>query len=58
MPERAQWKKELIGVRKGESNRYILLYKVSNRPPALAVYVRSATGNMGLYETRRGASNV
>jgi hypothetical protein len=32
------------------SKRYLLLRKVSNWPPGLVVYVRSAIGHMGLYE--------
>jgi hypothetical protein len=56
--EGAQWKKELIGVRKREANRYILLWKVSNSPPGLLVYVRSATGHMGSYETGKGAAKA
>lgn len=58
VPEGVQWKNELIGFRKREANRYILLCKVSNWPPVRVVYVRSATGRMGLYETRRGATKA
>jgi hypothetical protein len=54
----AHWRKESMNARKRDANRHILLRKVSNRTPVLAVYVRSETEHMGFDETRRGAAKA